>query len=109
MIFLLFLAFGIAMADDGASAAHFSSIRQAGSIQAGGVVGDNVVYLYWDNDAAKIDDTKTLDSMAQQAKRQVCASADSRMILEKLKKQILFIYPDKTNNSFTIITITKCN
>ena len=108
-LFFLLSVFGIAQAADGAAAAHFSSPQQKQASQIGGIVGDNIVFIYWNHDASTITDTQILDSMASQAKKQVCASKDTKMLIEELHKQVIFLYPNDKDGSFTAITIKSCS
>ena len=107
-LLFLILTFSVAQAANGASAAHFSSPQQKKAPQIGGIVGDNIVFMYWNHNASTITDTQILDSMAQQAKKQVCASQDTKMLIEELHKQMILLYPNDKDGSFTVITIKEC-
>lgn len=107
-LFLFLLILSVSQTANAASAAHFSSPQEKNAPQIGGVVGNNIVFMYWNHNASTITDTQVLDSMASQAKKQVCASKDTKMLIEELHKQVIFLYPNDKDGSFTIITIKDC-
>ena len=95
-------------AAQGAFAAHFSSPRGKHAQQVGGIIGRTAFFMYPDNDAAKIKDPTTLNAMAAIAKKQICQGKDTRMLVEDMNMQVLFVYPNKKDGSVTVLTIENC-
>ncbi len=104
----LFMLTGSLYAQEGAFGAHFSSPKGKQATQVGGIVGHTVFFMYPKNDAAKIKDPTTLNMMATIAKKQICEGKDTRMLVEDMKMQVVFAYPNQKDGSVTVVTIDSC-
>ena len=96
-------------AGGGASAAHFSSPQGKKAQQVGGIVGNTAFFMYPNNDAANVKDPTTLNAMAALAKKQICQGKDTRMLVEEMGLQVMFVYPNKKDGSVTVLTIESCD
>ena len=95
-------------AASGASAAHFSSPKGKQAQQVGGIVGNTAFFMYPDNEASKVKDPTTLNAMAALARKQICQGKDTRMLVEDMKMQVMFVYPNKKDGSVTVLTVDNC-
>ena len=93
----------------GASAAHFSSPQGKKAQQVGGIVGNTAFFVYPNNDAANVKDPTTLNAMAALAKKQICQGKDTRMLIEEMGLQVMFVYPNQKDGSVTVLTIESCD
>ena len=107
-VFLLACAEGL-FATSGASASHFSSPQGKKAQQIGGIVGNTAFFMYPNNEAANVKDATTLNAMAALAKKQICQGKDTRMLVEEMGMQVMFIYPNKKDGSVTVLTIESCD
>lgn len=103
-ISILFCAYSL-YGVEGASAAHFSSPKGK---QVGGIVGKTAFFMYNDNEASKVADPTTLNAMAAVAKKQICQGKDTRMLVEDMNMQVMFVYPNRKDGSVTVLTVENC-
>ena len=47
--------------------------------------------------------------MAALAKKQICEGKDTRMLVEDMKMQVMFVYPNQKDGSVTVLTIESCD
>jgi len=70
------------------------------------VIGNNVVYLYKDNEISKYSQVE-LALQKKALTKTLCKSEDTKNLIDKYGYTLLFIYPN--DNSTSIISIDSCN
>lgn len=98
-----FLFAGITLAIAGNTAVNF---KNNGS-QVGGVIDNEVIYIYKNKDAGNESDTSNLKILANIAKNQICSGKDTRLIIEDAGMSVKFIYMSSQGNA-TIVKIDNC-
>jgi hypothetical protein len=82
-------------------------VKGESGVQAGGLLGNTVIFIYKDNDAAKIKDVTQLNLMANEAQKQICSGKDTRDLIVNEGMSILFVYPTKSGAA-TVLKINRC-
>ncbi len=88
------------------SAKHFEPEKKDGYV--GGVVGNSIIYIYRNAEAAKISDKMQLMMLKDIAKKQICEQKDTRSVIEDSKLSVVFIYEDIKTGKTTIVYLDSC-
>jgi DNA invertase Pin-like site-specific DNA recombinase len=74
--------------------------------QAGGLIDNEVIYIYWDKKVGKEKDPTALNLLKYIAQKKICEKKDTREIVEDLGMSVKFIYLYK--GDATIVKIDNC-
>jgi len=99
------MAIASTMAFAGSAGAHFKT--EDGTL--GGIVGNNLIFIYKDNKAATIKDKTKVGIMSNMLKKQLCEKDNTRKLIQDAGLQVLFIYPDKNVSEATVISVNSCD